>query len=560
VVGVELSPDVGDGGDAWLTTLSVIPTTKAKSALPSAALIAFLIGNYFILRAWLTTRRAIAIHLTSIAVVIAFPDISRDLILPIILIEMVGLFVSARKLPRESAARQIAPILVCVAVFSVINVTPWIHNFEGDYGTHLDLEGGIIMQYRAAGLNFINGDGMQISLAADPPPLFFPPGYPVIWGLIDRYVGPDRIYVVIPNLFGLAALVIGTAILTLWVTRNWWIGAGAGLLVALWPEFLMTSSQTQPGFLATVAAFFSVFALYWALRRNEYWMVLPAVLAVGAAYLRGEYLLMPVALAIVVYLLHRSQGTRRWAFIIGVSVLLIAPWTIQNSVQHETFIPMNTGLGLSLLLGLAQIQESGELGLIKSDAFVFNSDPPELQGLHVFDPEREQDRTSRAITLISENKLWVITHIPRRWPVSFKSRTELMVRGSPGIFSRSDVTDGWSMGDGWYEWTGGRGPWFARILAGLGVKVLLAIGGITSVCLIMRRKLRPDLLLLMALPAYLFMSFSLLHLRPLHLVGLWPILVVLTAVAADHFARGRLYARPHNNPASVSDYSTDPNS
>lgn len=141
-----------------------------------------------------------------------------------------------------------------------------------------------------------------------PEPLFFPPAYPVLFGLFYKLFGPVREGLAIVNVLGLASLVVATYLLAWKLSGKTLAGLLAALFVALWPDITLAAARTQPEFLASVLAVWALTALIFLLKRQARWMILPGALGAAAAYTRGEFLLLPLALAAVALLVLRARG------------------------------------------------------------------------------------------------------------------------------------------------------------------------------------------------------------------------------------------------------------
>lgn len=217
------------------------------------------------------------------------------------------------------------------------------------------------------------------------------------------------------------------------------------------------------------------------------------------------------------------------------SVLLVLPWTVHNYVRFHAFTPMNQGNGLSILLGVAQVQSSGELGLVESDAWAAQNDG--MTDKPFWAPERERRRFSWALSLIKNNFGWYVTHLPRRWIKWGHAENDIYLRDNPGLFSRDAVSYDITWQRLLYDSTKGFGQKALVIGAGPATKVVLLFVFVAGcVWMILKRRWR-DLVLHAMIPAYLFVIFTPFRIEARYLIAAWPVIAaVCAALIASLFA------------------------
>lgn len=513
-----------------LQTFSLQRIPERKSLLPSITLLAFVTANYLVLRAWLPPARALGVHGATLVLVFAFPAIARQVVPWVVAVELLILARSAWPLTKPLGRRLVVPVVAGIALLAIINAAPWVYNLAGDYWTPYDTQWGIVAQYMDAGLNLFNHHDFVIN-RAEPTPLFFPPLYPFLFGSLFKVFGPVREGLAVINMAALAALVVATYLLTLKLSGRAIPALLAALFVALWPDITLAAARTQPEFLAAVLAVWAVTVMAYLMHRPVKWMAVSGALGALAAYTRGEYLLLPVALGLIAVLLLRPAGLRRAGVLIATAVLLILPWTARNYARFDAIVPMNLGNGLSLILGVAQVQSSGEKGLVESDDWAGMHDG--VQDKPYWSPEREQARVNWAFRVIRENFGWYVTHLPNRWKKWVHADNDIYGRGNPGVYSRSHLQyDG-----GWEKWlydvTRGQAQRATVVGLGPGAKVLLLLGFVVVCSLLAILSQWRNLLLYAMLPLYLFLIFTPFRLEGRYLTAAWPVMAAVCVGLID---------------------------
>lgn len=531
-----LRPVIPDsvGQTPSISAVSVDPLPAQKSLLPSLTLVAFIALNYLVLRAWLSPIRALAIHAAFIVLVFTAPTVMRTTVPWLLAAELALLVRSAWPITKNLDARLAAPFVTGIALLAVVVAAPWVYNLAGDYITQYDTQWGTVTHYRDAGLHLFNFRDFVIDRVS-PQPLFFPPGYPLLFGLFYKMFGPIREAITVVNMAGLASLVVATYLLAWRLSGKTFVGLLAALFVALWPDFSLAAARTQPEFLAAVFAVWAFVSFVFGLRRGPISMIIPGVLAAASAYMRGEFLLLPLALGVAALLTLRGKGRKHAAVIVVVSFLLVLPWTARNYVRFHAFVPMNVGNGLSLILGVAQVQSSGELGLVESDYWVGQNDG--MTDKPYWDPARERNRAVWALSLIKNNFSWYVTHLPRRWVRWAHAENDIYVRGNPDVFSRDAVSYDITWQRLVYDSTKGLAQRAVVIGAGPATKVVLLFVFVTGcVWMILKRRWR-DLVLYAMIPAYLFVMFTPFRIEARYLIAAWPVIAaVCAALIASLFA------------------------
>jgi 4-amino-4-deoxy-L-arabinose transferase-like glycosyltransferase len=185
-------------------------------------------------------------------------------------------------------------------------------------------------------------------------PIFHPPLYPyflaavnaVLGGLVAVKVVQALLgSLIIPSVYRIAIRVFGAR-----------TAAGAAALAAFYPELIWYSSHFW-----CETLFLSI--LWWAIERviaadqtSSIRIAAGAGALFGLAVLTRETILylIPLAAIWLAWPKPRSRPVLAWT-LVAATFLLVAPWTVRNWIQFQTFIPVSTGGGLNLYQGNARI-------------------------------------------------------------------------------------------------------------------------------------------------------------------------------------------------------------
>lgn len=195
-----------------------------------------------------------------------------------------------------------------------------------------------------------DGEGYQPALFDLPgPSAYRAPLYPTTLAAVWAVAG-DHSYTagrIANGLIGTALVAaVGIVATQLWGRRT---GAAALVLAAISPTLILhgSSLMSEP-LLALLIVATTAAALEHRRHGGIRWAVLAGVLAGGAALTRETgFLLLP---GVALLLWQRPPGAPRWrAPVLAVAACLaaVAPWTIRNAVQLDTFVPVSTSGGYS---------------------------------------------------------------------------------------------------------------------------------------------------------------------------------------------------------------------
>jgi 4-amino-4-deoxy-L-arabinose transferase-like glycosyltransferase len=224
--------------------------------------------------------------------------------------------------------------------------------------------------YAAIAANLDEGNGFTVGATATQPSTNYSPGLPLLVTGIYKVSGGvhERLARVILALLGTLS-VLFTYLLARRLCRSTHLAGpdrpnassgAAGLIgaaaVAIYPALLEYQGMLMSEPLAATLLSGSVLAMLWAGDRNGAvrWL-LPGVLLGATAMVRPEYLGVAALLAAVVFARTvRSdwrRGLRQAAVLLAGVVLILAPWTIRNTVALDRVVPISTGGGQVLFAG-----------------------------------------------------------------------------------------------------------------------------------------------------------------------------------------------------------------
>jgi 4-amino-4-deoxy-L-arabinose transferase-like glycosyltransferase len=207
-----------------------------------------------------------------------------------------------------------------------------------------------------AGEGYSNPDGS--------PAIQWPPGWPGLLSLLFATFG------IIPKLPFYANAVFGAATSVLVASLGCrlfgrQIGATAGILYALWPGIVYYSATcfTEPFF-----AFLLVATLYLLVSgvhavRGRWLLLTAAGICFGiSALIKAEPLALSPVLLVFLWLSRRSRADflRSSALVFISAAIIIAPWTVRNTLTFGQLIPVSANGGANFHLGSHHNANGGE--------------------------------------------------------------------------------------------------------------------------------------------------------------------------------------------------------
>ena len=184
----------------------------------------------------------------------------------------------------------------------------------------------------------------------------------------------------------------------------------------------------------------SLGAFLWATKSGRVW---PALLT-GALWAilslnRPVFLLLPLALPVAQFVLFRigplqwRWSFRKWALGISAFVLVMAPWTVRNYIEHGVFMPHSTQGGYALLL------TNGSLWHPDTRAGGYYKNPVLLYLRTEGDTEVERDASRRKLALEEMRRHW------RLLPVAMVNRARNFWTTRPDPRDPTWTRNDWAM-------------------------------------------------------------------------------------------------------------------
>jgi hypothetical protein len=213
--------------------------------------------------------------------------------------------------------------------------------------------------YHEASASLADGDDRvlfpRVVSRADTLAAGYPPGYFAFMGAVYRVAGEDMRFV----LFTQCVLdALGAVLLVLLgeLLFSPPVGAVAGMLVAISPQFCYLSLVIKPDTLVFLPVAMAVALIVIGLRRNKLKWFVGAGVALGlACWLRQNALLLAPVLAACALVAGSPRRVWRESFaLIAVCFAFVMPITIRNAMNYGAFVPVTFGDGFALVSGLAR--------------------------------------------------------------------------------------------------------------------------------------------------------------------------------------------------------------
>ncbi|GET43149.1 glycosyltransferase family 39 protein [Microseira wollei] len=225
------------------------------------------------------------------------------------------------------------------------------------------------------------------------PTAFWPVGTSLIYSLLYRVFGFTYLPIVIFNLL-LSAIIIfcSMRLAQTWFNRS--VAIATGLLLALWPSKIQftTVIASELPFIALVL----VALLLWINERTNLWLraILVGILLAAATYVRPTAYLIPILFLFFRWLNTREsfKSLKATAIIFVLMAVLIAPWSIRNTMAFGQFVTISTNGGANFWMG----NNPNSTG-------VFMNFPAEVYGMN--EAERDKYLKSVALAHIKEKPL-----------------------------------------------------------------------------------------------------------------------------------------------------------
>lgn len=339
---------------------------------------------------------------------------------------------------------------ICLVIF-LLAIGVRLFHWQDNRPVFPKLFTGMVEHHKSNARLLLKGDIATFITGPAPPGdaniLTYPPGYPIILGVIVKVFGESdtsmRLFQIICD--------AGAAVLLFFIVAELLpvkVAAIAGALAALSPQLAYYSLILLPDSLATLPILLAIYFIIRAKKSNSFRRVVAAGALVGVScWLRSNALMLAPFLAIL--LLVIMERGRRWRYaaaLVGASLLVIAPITIRNLVVFHHFVPLSLGVGQMLNFGISDYDKQRSLGLpgtdietVTSEAETYNR-PDYARSLFGGNGiEREQQRTARALAVVRSHPVWFAGVVVRRAASMLRLERVHRIATAPGVTSRLAV-------------------------------------------------------------------------------------------------------------------------
>jgi 4-amino-4-deoxy-L-arabinose transferase-like glycosyltransferase len=227
------------------------------------------------------------------------------------------------------------------------------------------------------GLHVTPQSAPQLDEKAVYPEMLHPPGMALIIAAIHRITGAraELYFEIIGMLLDTAA-----ACLLCWMIYKFFserIAFAAGMIYALYPPlaFLSTVQRLSESYQPIIILASLVFVLQSACasgRKLALWWILAGLMVGIGAYLRPDYLLVPVAygFALWMYTGRFRRSILAMAVMQAVALILLIPWAYRNHQLCGRWIFTATSVGCTLINGLSEYNNAWGFGGLDEDRVV----------------------------------------------------------------------------------------------------------------------------------------------------------------------------------------------
>lgn len=183
------------------------------------------------------------------------------------------------------------------------------------------------------------------------PSAYWPVGTAFVYSVLYRIFGVNHAPILVLNTV-LGAVIVA---LTIILARRWHgrdTAVAAGVLVACWPsliEFTTVLASELP-FMALLLGALALWSVEGRSLTRASWA---GVLLGGACYFRPTALLVPALLVAVSFTrgAPRARLALNGAVVLAVMALVIAPWSVRNSLLFHRFVLISTNGGANTWMG-----------------------------------------------------------------------------------------------------------------------------------------------------------------------------------------------------------------
>jgi 4-amino-4-deoxy-L-arabinose transferase-like glycosyltransferase len=197
--------------------------------------------------------------------------------------------------------------------------------------------------YAKVAIRVLQGTGFTLYNGL--PTTSHPPGLPLLLAALISVAGPTRWAMRVLMCFIGTLLIPACYLLTTSLTGSRKIGSFAGALAALFPVWVVSSSQILTDIPAAVLVTLMVWALIEGQRRQSLtWIAGGSALWGAATMIRSVCLIYGPGLALWLVLLMPTWKKRAAALLVLIVpfVCILLPWTIRNTRVHGRFVLLST--------------------------------------------------------------------------------------------------------------------------------------------------------------------------------------------------------------------------
>lgn len=285
---------------------------------------------------------------------------------------------------------------------------------------------------------------------ANPDTLGHPPGYSILLALSYALFGERDEPV---QVFQLACDALAAVVIFLITAELLGIGVGAaaGLMSALAPQFSWNSVSLLPDTLAVLPVLLAVYCLALAARGGEaagggrrrllaLLFVSGALVGVSCWLRANAMLLAPFMAGACLLLFGRGVRLRAASALLLGALAVVAPLTIRNALVFRHFIPLSLGAGQTMLEGIADYDDAGRFGIPKTDLAITRMEAaeagrPDYAGA-LFGADgvaRERARVRRALGVVRAHPLWFAGVMARRGASMLRLERARLVSAEPPV-------------------------------------------------------------------------------------------------------------------------------
>lgn len=384
---------------------------------------------------------------------------------------------------------------------------------------------GLAVKYLACARHLLAGEGFFVQAGQAPVPYVDRlPGYCSLLAGIVAVLGTSQAALALAHAAIGSLQASAAALVAARLRGSAW---AAGLLVAAWPPLWKSDVQlVETGTCGVVVTLLVATALA---RPGAARDAALALLAVAAALLRPDYLLVPLMVAGMVVARREPGRLRIVAMALGLTTLACSAWALRNArVAEEPFVTVGLGTNLLAAVGESAVTEQPSFG----DQQVARSEG--YSSLYWPHPKaRDRERTRRALALMRAHPAATLKGALRRVAVTLSMHPARLWPGP----SAEDEIRRWRLehpGRPRYEGLARASlAYVARHPARAAATFAwapLALGLAASGAWRLRER-RAELAVVLALPAYAVLVHLPLHAEPRYFFPFIPLLLALGGAA-----------------------------